>query len=169
MKKDTLTKKSIPESFTLSLALVDAVPVILFCISFIIIATIFKSPLFLIGVLICTLSGLLKVLFKFIIAIFKKNVFFLNRQLRVLMPIGFVLIIIALIVDRALINFGAIFEALLGFPSVIFFSLCIIGMLCMSIFPFVFDSSKGKSNWIEQLTNSFAQACLLVGILFIVL
>lgn len=48
---------SVPSGFTLSLALVDAIPVILFSISVTVLALRFDSALFVIGALCCTLGG----------------------------------------------------------------------------------------------------------------
>ena len=47
--KPKMTKDTIPENFTLSLALVDALPVLFFGGSMILIGLLFGSPLFMIG------------------------------------------------------------------------------------------------------------------------
>ncbi|MDO4809343.1 MAG: hypothetical protein Q4A04_05205 [Eubacteriales bacterium] len=51
--KPKMTKNTIPENFTLSLALVDALPVLFFGGSMILIGLLFGSPLFLIGAALC--------------------------------------------------------------------------------------------------------------------
>lgn len=45
----------------------------------------------------------------------------------------------------------------------------IIGMIMMSIFACKLDSTKLRSNWIEQITNAIAQGCFLLGVLCTVL
>ena len=66
--KQKMTKDIVPENFTISMALVDAIPVIFFGLSMIAISKIFGSVLFLIGAIIVFLSGALKVLWKVIVA-----------------------------------------------------------------------------------------------------
>ena len=56
------------EGFTVALALVDAIPVLSFGISMVIIAGRFDSPLFMIGVALSVLAGCCKVCWKLILA-----------------------------------------------------------------------------------------------------
>ena len=65
--KQGMTKDTIPENFTLSLALVDALPVLFFGGSMILIGLLFGSPLFLIGAALCFWAGAAKVLWKIIV------------------------------------------------------------------------------------------------------
>ena len=71
--KPKITKDTVPEDFTLSLALVDALPVLFFGGSMILTALLFKSRLFLIGALACFWAGAAKVLWKIIVVKKKKN------------------------------------------------------------------------------------------------
>lgn len=166
-KKQKMTKDIVPENFTLTMALVDALPVIFFGLSMIAISRIFGSVLFLIGAIIVFLSGALKVLWKVIVALKKKNIWFLFIQMRIGMPIGFILIIVSLFVDAAKISLPGIGTALISFPSVIFFAIGLIGMIMMGVFAKKLDSSDSKTNWIEQLTNGIAQLAIFIGILLI--
>lgn len=50
------------ENFTLSLALFDALPVIFFSASMIVIALNFNNVIFVLGAVLCALAGILKVL-----------------------------------------------------------------------------------------------------------
>lgn len=156
-----------PQNFTLSLALVDAIPVILFGISGIYLYHFFPSTLFLIGAILTALAGLGKVIWKILVATSGKNIKLLNRQMRVLMPAGFLLILVSLIVDRKMVSLPGIAHAFISFPSVIFFILFVAGMACMGIFAKKLDSNDARSNWIEQLTNAAAQACLLIALLLL--
>ncbi len=158
------------EKFPLSLALFDALPVIFFCISMILIGVSYKNTVFMIGVVLCTLAGAGKVVWKIIIAGTRKDIVILNRQMRVVMPIGFLCIIIGVVMGAVAgsIDAGALMAGVLSFPSVFFFVITIIGMICMMVFAVKLDSTKLSSNWIEQITNAIAQGCLMLGILTMV-
>ncbi len=158
------------EKFPLSLALFDALPVIFFCISMILIGVSYKNNVFMIGAVLCTLAGAGKVVWKIIIAGTRKDIVILNRQMRVVMPIGFLCIIIGVVMGAVAgsIDAGALMAGVLSFPSVFFFVITIIGMICMMVFAVKLDSTKLSSNWIEQITNAIAQGCLMLGILTMV-
>lgn len=158
-----------PEDFTLKLAAVDAIPVIFFGGSMIVISTIFKSPLFLLGALMCLFAGAAKVLWKIIVVLKKKNIWWLFLQMRILMPIGMAVMIAAAVINKSKVDFHSFFLKALSFPPVIFFIAGIIGMAMMMIFAFKLDSSDVKSNWIEQLTNGIAQGCFFAGLLLTVI
>lgn len=157
------------ENFPLSLALFDALPVIFFSISVIIIAMNYRNALFITGSILCTLAGIGKVVWKIIIAGTRKDIAILNRQLRILMPVGFLLIIIGIIMGAGNIDFGWLMTAILSFPAVVFFAITVIGMILMTIFAFKLDSTKLSSNWTEQITNAVAQGSLLIGIITIII
>ena len=158
------------EKFPLSLALFDALPVLFFCISMILIGVKYKNTVFMVGAVLCTLAGVGKVVWKIIIAGTRKDIVILNRQMRVIMPIGFLCIIIGVVMGAAAgrIDTSALMAAILSFPSALFFIITIIGMVCMMVFAVKLDSTKLSSNWIEQITNAIAQGCLLLGILSMV-
>lgn len=166
-EKTKMTKDIVPEDFTLSLALVDALPVLFFGASMILIGLLFRSPLFLIGALICFWAGAAKVLWKVIVVLKKKNVWWMFMQMRILMPAGFLMMILALVLNWGRINGSALIAAVTGLPSVIFFVIGILGMVLMGVFAKKLDSSDVRSNWIEQATNGVAQAAIFVGILLI--
>lgn len=155
------------ENFPLSLAMFDALPVIFFSISVIIIAMNYRNALFITGSILCTLAGIGKVVWKIIIAGTRKDIAILNRQLRILMPAGFLLIIIGIIMGADNIDFSWLMTAILSFPAVVFFAITVIGMILMTIFAFKLNSTKLSSNWIEQITNALAQGSLLAGILIL--
>ncbi len=153
------------EGFTLGLAFVDCLPVVYFSISVCILSLRFHSLLFFVGAFLVIAAGALKCLWKFILAMRKKNIPFLFYQMRVVMPVGFVLILLSLFVDRKSLSLEAILAQITSFPSILFYLLGIAGMVCMTIFAKRLDSKNPRHNWIEQLTNAFAQLCFLIGIL----
>lgn len=159
----------VPKDFTLSLALFDALPVLFFVGSMVLISKIFSSKLFFIGSLLCLFAGLSKVIWKIIVVLFKKNIWFFFIQMRITMPIGFLLIIISLIVNRNTIDFSLIYKSITSMPSLMFFIIGVVGMVLMLIFGFTLDGSKLSNNWIEQITNFVAQLSFFLGILFIVI
>ena len=67
------------EGFTVGLALVDAIPVLSFGISMVIIASRFDSPLFMLGAALSVLAGCCKVAWKLVLGIAKKDVTWLNK------------------------------------------------------------------------------------------
>lgn len=162
-----MTRETIPEGFTLTLALVDALPVLFFCASMMVIGRLFSSLLFLIGAMLCFIAGAAKVLWKVIVVLKRKNIWFLFLQMRILMPIGFCLMLISLIVKRSEISLAGIGSAFMSMPSLIFFVIGILGMVLMMVFAVKLDSSDVKANWLEQLTNGIAQAAFFVGLLLL--
>ena len=167
-QRNTKSKKY--EDFPLSLAFFDALPVIFFSAAMLIIAWNFHNTCFIIGAVLCALAGIGKVTWKIIIAGTKKDIVILNRQLRVLMPVGFLLIIVGLVTGLSgMHNIGAVLASILSFPAVFFFAVTVIGMIMMSVFACKLDGTKLRSNWIEQITNAIAQGCFLLGVLCVVL
>ena len=165
--KPKMTKNTIPENFTLSLAFVDALPVLFFGGSTILIGLLFGSPLFLTGAVLCFWAGAAKVLWKIIVVKKKKNIWWLFLQMRIVMPLGFALMIFAVIMNRSAVNLPAVFAAIVSLPSVIFFAIGVAGMVLMGVFAAKLDSADVRSNWIEQITNALAQAAVFTGILFL--
>jgi len=162
-----MSKDIVPEGFTLPLVMVDAIPVIFFAINMILIGMLFKSTLFIVGSVLCFYAGFAKVIWKLIVVLKKKNIWFLFIQMRIVMPIGFLLIILAVILKRSAINMAAIMAAVLSLPACIFILMGILGMVLMMVFAFRLDSSDLKSNWIEQLTNGISQTAFCIAILII--
>ena len=162
-----MTKDTIPEDFTLSLAVVDAFPVLFFAGSMILIGLLFSSPLFMIGAALCFWAGAAKVIWKVIVVTRKKNVWWLFLQMRIVMPIGFALMLLAVILNLKAIDLSAVIAAVISAPSVFFFAAGLIGMILMGIFASKLDSSDLRSNWIEQITNALAQAAFFFGILLL--
>lgn len=167
MAKNKISRDTVPEGFSVPLALSDLVPVVFFGLSAIRIGSLFDSTLFTAGAWLCLVSGVVKVLWKLIAAISKRNIWPMFVQMRILMPIGFLALICALIADRARIDPAAVAAGVLSFPSCVFFGVGALGMLLMAVFAFRLDSSNPKANWLEQCVNAGAQLCIYIGLLLI--
>lgn len=167
MSRNNMTKDTVPEGFSVPLAVVDLIPVVFFGLSAIRIGRLFHSTLFVIGALICLLSGVVKVLWKLVAAVKHRNIWPMFVQMRILMPVGFLLLLAALWIGRADLNGAAILAGLTGFPACIFFGLGALGMVCMCVFARRLDSSDPRANWIEQGVNGLAQACIFIGLLLV--
>ena len=153
----------VPEGFGLKLAMVDAIPVIEFSITMIIISLKFKSVLFNVGALFCILAGLGKVVWKLIMALFKKNVMIFNKQFRYTMSLGFILMVISLIINRENVH---ILRVVLSYPSIVFFGLMLVGMIILMIMGIKLDKMDVRSNWMEQFMNIFMESMLLLGVIY---
>ena len=158
-------KDSVPKGFTLSMALMDSLPVLFFKISAILIALHFPSLLILIGIFFVILAGLFKVGWKLIISLAHRDIRFFNIQLRYLMPLGFFLSLIALFVDHTKWSVSAIIAHITHFPSCLFFLIGIAGLLYLGYLGKHQDSHDAKANWKEQCINTLSQFCIMLGIL----
>ena len=163
--KQKISKDMVPEGFSISLALVDSIPVIFFGLTSIILGLSFSSITFIIGACITFLSGLIKVIWKIIVATKKKNIWSLFIQMRIFMPIGFVIMIIGFIIACFNSDMNIFFNSLLNPICIGFLVLGLVGMAMMVVFAIKLDSSDSKSNWIEQICNGISQACFFIGFL----
>lgn len=155
------------EGFTLSLALVDAIPVLSFGISMVIIASRFNSPLFMIGAALSVLAGCCKVAWKLVLGIAKKDIKWLNKPFVPMQVTGFGFIIGSLLTSLNRINWIGVQTAITGLPSLLFFIAWIGLMIFMGWFrKNKFQNDDAKSNWTAQIINAAGQTCLLLGILF---
>ena len=155
------------EGFTIGLALVDAIPVLSFGISMVIIASRFPSPLFMIGAILSVLGGCCKVVWKLVLGIWKKDLRWINKPFVPMMAGGFLLLIVSVIVGFGKIHWAGVGAAILSFPSVLFFVAWIGLMGFMGWYrKHKFSKEDAKSNWTAQIVNALGQTCLLLGILF---
>lgn len=155
----------IPEGFTVSMALMDCLPVLFFSIGIALVSMRFESSLFRAGAFLVILAGSLKVLWKFILAIGKRDIPFFNRQMRYLMPIGFLILILSLVVDRSKWSAASVWKCVTGMPALLFWILGIAGIGCMIWFAGHLNGRDAKANWKEQGVNSLAQLCFMLAIL----
>ncbi len=156
--------QALPEGFTLSMAIMDTLPVLFFSIGVGIIGNRLDSQIFLAGAILVILAGALKAGWKFMICLAKKDVRFLNRQMRYLMPVGFVLMVLGLIVDRDKWDLQEVVAHCLRFPSILFLILGILGIAGMIYLGKHANGRDAKANWMEQGVNSVAQLCFLLAI-----
>lgn len=155
------------EGFTLALALVDAIPVLSFGISMVIIASRFQSPLFMIGAALSVLGGCCKVAWKLVLGIAKKDLRWLNKPFVPMMASGFLLLVVSVILNITKINWAAVGASIVSVPSILFFIAWIGLMGFMGWFrKNKFQNDDARSNWTAQVINAIGQTCLLLGILF---
>lgn len=162
-----MTKNDLPTDFNLKLALFDLLPVICFGVSLILISAMFDSCLFLLGSLLILIAGISKVLWKIIVVLKRKNIWFLFMQMRTIMPIGLVLIIASLVINSKNINLDNILFFLTNIPYCIFFGIGFVNMTLMIIFMFKLDNKSLRNNWIEETVNCIAQLAIMIGMLSI--
>lgn len=154
------------EGFTVALALVDAIPVLSFGISMLIIASRFDSGLFLLGAVLSVLGGCCKVTWKLVLGFTKKDLRWLNKPFVPMMAGGFLLILAALILNLGSIDLAAVAAAVTGFPSLLFFLAWISLMFFMGWYrKNRFRNDDARTNWTAQIINAVGQTCLLLGIL----
>lgn len=155
------------EGFTLGLALVDAIPVLSFGISMVIIAGRFRSPLFMVGASLSVLAGCCKVAWKLVLGIGHRDLKWLNKPFVPMQAAGFALMLVSFVLGFGKINWAAVGTALIGFPSLLFFIAWIGLMFTMSWYrKHKFKRDDARSNWTAQIINAVGQTCLLLGILF---
>ena len=155
------------EGFTVALALVDAIPVLSFGISMLIIASRFESPLFLFGAALSVLGGCCKVAWKLVLGIAKKDLRWLNKPFVPMMASGFLLLIVSLVLGFGKINWANVGGAIISLPSIFFFLAWIGLMFFMGWYrKNRFKNEDAKANWTAQIINAVGQTCLLLGILF---
>ena len=155
------------EGFTIALALVDAIPVLNFGLSMVILASRFQSPLFMIGAILSVLGGCCKVTWKLVLGISKKDLRWLNKPFLPMMASGFLLLLVSVLLNITKIHWADVGAAVIRLPSVLFFAAWIGLMGFMGWYrKHKFSNDDAKSNWTAQIINAIGQTCLLLGILF---
>lgn len=118
--RNRMTRETIPEGFSAPMAFVDLLPVVFFGLSAVKAGNLFHSGLFVAGAVVCLLSGVVRVGWKLIAAVSQRNIWPMFVQMRVLMPVGFLTMFAALIVDRAGLNGEAMLAKLSRFSGMPF-------------------------------------------------
>ncbi len=155
------------EGFTLALALVDAIPVLSFGISMVIIASRFDSPVFMIGAALSVLAGCCKVAWKLVLGIWKRDLRWLNKPFLPMQIAGFGTILVSLILGFRKIHWAGVLAKAVSFPSLLFFAAWMVLMGLMVWYrKHKFQHDDAASNWTAQIVNAIGQTCLLLGILF---
>ena len=154
------------EGFTLGLALVDAIPVLSFGISMVIIASRFDSVIFMIGASLSVLAGCCKVAWKLVLGLTGKDIRWLNKPFVPMQATGFLLMLISFVLGFGKISWSGVLAAVTGMPSILFFAAWIGLMVTMSWYrKHKFRRDDAHSNWTAQIINAIGQTCLLLGIL----
>lgn len=175
------------KDYTLGLALFDALPVIFFLMSGLVIWSMYGSPVFLAGVIACFAGGSCKVLWKLIVVLRGKDYPLLTKAFRILMFGSFGLMILAVIISAIMdmmngpVQTGAgtvagnpgsgstlsgLWRGLSMMPASLFFIAGFAGMCFMGYLGSHMDSSA-RSNWIEEITNALAQLAILIGVIIV--
>lgn len=155
------------EGFTLALALVDAIPVLSFGISMVLIAAKFQSPLFMVGAALSVLAGCCKVAWKLVLGIAKKDLRWLNKPFVPMQAAGFLLMLISFIIGFKKISWSGVLAGITSLPSLLFFLAWICLMCFMGWYrKHKFRNDDAHANWTAQIINAVGQTCLLLGILF---
>ncbi len=162
-KRGESARADVPKGFTLGLALVDGLPVVLFCVSAIVLGMRLKSPLFVAGSVVALVAGACKVAWKLVIALAHKSIPALSRQMRYVMPVGF-----ALMATGIATSWGSAAETLSGLATMPSAALLAIWVACMAAMAYLAghrDQTSARDNWVEQGVNSLGQAALLAALL----
>ena len=150
--------------FTIQLAVLDAVPVLLFSITTAVLSGKINQPIFTVGAILCICAGLGKVIWKLVLALGGPDIPILGAQLRYVMPAGFLLMIIGAIRSNTT---GVLIQNAVKMPSVLFFIIGCVGMLLMVFCAKRFGRKDGRGYWIEESINCCLQASILIGVLLL--
>ena len=151
------------KEYTMGLALLDIMPVLLFLASGLIMYSMYGSPLLLAGVLACFTGGLCKAIWKMIVVVRKKDLPGLTRMFHILMPAGFALMILSVPAGGRTAISG-LWRSLTMMPAAILFIAGFVLMCLMGYLGSHMDNSA-RSNWIEELVNTLAQLAILAGVI----
>jgi hypothetical protein len=158
-----------------SLAMLDLVPVVLFFILGILfyrkMAGVASAAdpgfrmggFFLAGVLVCTVGGFCKVIWKFIIVLTGKDRTVLPKIFRIGMFGGFAVLVLASVFSGE--RFLTVLHGMVSFPAVIFLAAGAAGMALMIVMSAKMEKESVRANWIEEGTNTLAQTMFLICLL----
>ena len=155
------------EGFTLALALVDAIPVLFFGASMILVASRFSSISFIIGAVLSTLAGCFKVTWKLLLGLKNKDVKWLNKCFIPMQSAGWLIMLVSFVIGFKKINWNNVLSSVTSVPSIILF---IIWIAMTGVMVWYrknrFRNDDAKSHWTAQWINCICQAALFMGILF---
>ena len=153
------------EGFTVSMALVDAIPVLLFAASATILGSRFDSPLFITAVILMTLNSIRKVLWKLILGIKKKDISAFNKYFLPIQMTCMLLMIVSVVLGHKNIVWAGVLTQITSMPNMIFYILFFIMMIVMIWHKKVKFKNTAKDNWTAQFINMAAQLFLLLGLI----
>ena len=156
-----------PEGFTLGLALVDAVPVLEFGATMLVVAGRLGSPVFAVGAVACALAGAGKVAWKLVLALAGRDVPWLASQFRYVMSAGFLLMVVGVVAAAAggSLDLAAVAARAASGASGACLAAGLVGMVAMGVMAAHLDRRNARHNWAEQLVNAAAQAAFLAAAL----
>ncbi len=164
------------DDYTVWLALFDAVPVILFMLSGLVIYSMFGSRLFMAGVLMSFAGGMCKVIWKLIAAVKKRNYALLTFLFHLLLPAGFILMMLSVVIPAAKQGASGVelrdsiaaqlWRSLTMQPAVWCFLAGFAGLCLMGYLSVRMDDSA-RASWIEQSINTLAQLAILAGVILV--
>ena len=166
MAKHTITEYDVPQNYTMSLALFDAVPVILFAAASLLLWQMSGNRLILLGGLISFVSGMIKVLWKIIVVCEKKNIWWMFVQMRKGMPLGMTLLLIGFIVACLSGKLSAYAASFLRPLPLICLTVSVCALVAMIVCSAKLDPKEARANWIEESCNTLAQGAFLLAVLF---
>lgn len=157
--------------FSLPLAIVDAVPVLLFLTNCILLGSAMHSALFVAGAVFCFIAGFFKVVWKVSIAVSGNDHSWLNRVFLPVMLTGFVLLILGIVLAIHGHTVPSSFLLhLIRAGALVSFSIALIFLIALIVVRSVFGKSKFNTsetlNWAGEGLNIGFQASVLSGILF---
>ena len=154
------------EGFTVSMALFDAVPVLLFGGSMILAGLKFRHPLFILGAVLSTLAGCMKVTWKLIIGLKKKDLRWLDRPFVPMQAAGFLLMLSSVLLSVKKIPWAGVWSAVSSLPAAALYALWIIMLGGMVWYKKNrFKKYSDKTNWTAEVMNTLAQGALFLAIL----
>ena len=148
--------------FTPAMAVIDMIPVLLFCASTVVMVGRTGNVLVTVGGILVILAGMMKAVWKLICTFSKKDIPLLSKQLRVFMPIGFVTLLIGLIQKSMTLGGQTVILRLLQWPAVLFLLLMMILLLLLGFLAVKGDRDIAIVTWIEEIVNIAAQASFLL-------
>ena len=137
------------EGFTLSLALLDYVPVAAFGAAVVLAGGAMNNPLFIIGV-------------------WKKDIKFMNKAFLPMQGTGWLIMLPAAIFSLFKAGPAKALSAVCGMPQLIFFILW-FAMTGLMVWykKNRFVREDARCNWTAEIINSVAQCSLLIGVIFV--
>lgn len=157
--------------FSLPLAVVDALPVLLFLVNCILIGRAMHSGLFVLGAALCCAAGFFKVIWKICIAASGKDHAWLNHAFLPVMLTGFVLLILGIVLAiHAQTVPSSFLLHLTRAGAFVSFAIALLFLIALIVIRSVFGKKKFNTsetlNWIGEGLNIGFQAAVLSGILF---
>ena len=150
---------------TPGMALLDCVPVLFFWAMISLIGSLWSFPLYWVGAVLMGLAGTAKALLKVVIAFSGKDIPVLSKYFGPVMGTGFLLVLLAVLLDHRSGAIHLLWEALKSPPAPLFFLLGALGLVVMTVLRMRLDFSTRRANYIAEVTNSIAQGLFLAGMI----